>query len=301
MKSKILLVTAWMFLIAITVISCKKEASDQNTKVSEDAAITMSEETTEAEADDDDVTELGLSVGADLEVADTSEEPAAPNTADGFKTGIRIELFVDLAFKIGPCTKIDISPRGNVYPKTVTIDYGDGCVCFDGKFRKGAVILVFSAPIRRPGAVLTITLRDFYVNRKHIEGVKTIKNLTENSAIKYSVQVEGGKISFPNGRGFTVDRIKTVSQVRGMDTRTIRDDVYEIVGRSKISYANGLTIIKNTETPLVKKVTCAWISQGILKIVINDRTLYLDFGNGDCDNKAILTWSNNGKREITLP
>ena len=73
-----------------------------------------------------------------------------------------------------------------------------------------------------------------------------------------------------------------------------------IEGRSKTSYANGTTVVLNTESPLVKPVACDWIVSGVLKIKINDRVLYLDFGNGDCDNKALLKW-NDRVVEITLP
>ena len=173
-------------------------------------------------------------------------------------------------------------------------------MCRDGKFRKGVVVLEFSAPIRRPGATLTIGLRDYYVNRAHIEGKKTITNLSENGALKYSVQVEDGKITWPNGRGFAYVGLKVVSQIHGMGTITIRDDVYSIEGRAKTTYNSGVTVTKNTETPLIKPIVCNWIVQGVLKIAINDRVLYIDFGNGDCDNKAILKWA-NGEREITLP
>jgi hypothetical protein len=112
--------------------------------------------------------------------------------------------------------------------------------------------------------------------------------------------VNDGKVTWPNGRGFKHEKSKVVTQVRGMDTRRIRDDVYSIEGRSKTSYANGTTVVVNTETPLIKPVVCNWIVAGILKIKINERTVYLDFGNGQCDNKAWLKW-NNHVLEITLP
>src|SRR5258705_457018 len=83
------------------------------------------------------------------------------------------------------------------------------------------------------------------------------------------------------------------------------DDVYSIEGRSKTEFNSGLTIVLNTESPLIKKVACPWISNGTLKIKINDRVLFLDYGapnNGDCDNKALLTWNDGGNsRLITLP
>ena len=94
-------------------------------------------------------------------------------------------------------------------------------------------------------------------------------------------------------------------QVEGGTTRTILDDVYKIEGAAKTTYNNGLVIKLETDTPLVKKVICPWISNGTLKIKINSRNLSLDFGapnNGDCDNKALLSWNNgNNHVLITLP
>jgi len=162
------------------------------------------------------------------------------------------------------------------------------------------VILYFSGPLRKPGSVLTITLKDFYVNRAHIEGVKTITNLSANGVIKYSVKIEGGKVTWPNGRGFTYAGTKTVTQIEGAATATCADDVYSIEVRTQIKYANGTTVTKNSETPLIKPVACHWITKGVLKITINDRVMQVDFGaGGDCDNKALLIWA-NGQIEISL-
>jgi|UPI000847BD17 hypothetical protein len=300
MKSKINVLLAAGIFIAMGMISCKKEASVQTAPVTEEEALVASEENASADAEYDDLTEMGLSVGADLEAeAEVSGEITGTANGNSGSNG-RIFLFADLQFKIGPCTKIDVSPKDSSFPKTVTVDYGDGCICRDGKFRKGVVIFYYTGPIRRPGSSLTITLRGYYVNRAHIEGTKTIKNLSENGAVKFSTSVQNGKITWPNGRGFSYEGTKIVTQVRGMETRTIRDDVYSIEGRNKTIYANGTIVIKNTETPLIKPVACSWIVKGLLKIKINDRVLYIDFGNGDCDNKATLKWA-NGERIINLP
>ncbi len=300
MKSKLqVLVAAWILLSSVALVSCQKDSSLQNPAVSEDEAMTATEENTAADAEYDDVAEIGLSAGADLE-AEASDNGTATQSVNDGGLGVRVHLFEDLQFKIGPCTKIEVSPNDSTFPKTVIINYGDGCICRDGKFRKGAIVLHFTGPIRRSGSVLTITFRSYFVNRVHIEGTKTIKNMSENGIHKYATLVENGKVTWPNGRGFTYEGAKIVTQVRGMETRTIRDDVYSIEGRNKTVYANGTVVIKNTETPLIKPVACAWIVKGILKVKINDRVLYIDFGNGDCDNKATLKWA-GGERQITLP
>jgi hypothetical protein len=143
------------------------------------------------------------------------------------------------------------------------------------------------------------------LNRAHIEGTKIISNLSENGQIKFTVQVVGGKVTFPNGRGYSYESLKYVVQIEGMGTVTVRDDVYRIQGRSRTEFNNGVTVVLDTDDPLIKKVACPWISDGTLKIKINDRVFKLDYGfpnNGDCDNKALLMWNNgNSQLVITLP
>lgn len=294
------LIAVALFFAIVIMSSCKKEASTQAPEVNDEEAQTISTENEIAEAEYDDVTEIGLSVGADLETAveeNGGEIPMQARTTTGIS--VKVDFFLNLYYKVGPCTKITVEPNDGSFPKTVTIDYGDGCLCRDGKFRKGAVVLHFTGPIRRPGSELTISFRDFYVNRVHVEGKITISNLTENGALKYSVQVTDGKVTWPSGRGFSFVGLKVVTQIEGMDTRIIRDDVFSIEGRSKTTYANGIVVTKNTETPLIKPVKCPFVVQGKLKIKINRREFFIDFGTGDCDNKALLIWA-NGEIEIRL-
>lgn len=284
-------ILAVTFILATALYSCQKESSTTSDPVSEDDAVTYSDESTQAEASYDDVEDIGM------QAAD--EEGAT-------STGGRLFPFVHLRLRLGPCAVITVTPADSTYPKTVTIDFpGDGCWCADGKHRKGTIILNFTGPIRHSGSVLTITFRDFYLNRAHIEGTKVISNLSENGAIKFTVQVVGGKVTLPNGRGYKYESLKYKAQIGGMDTADNQDDVYKIEGRSKTEFNNGVTINLNTETPLIKKVACDWISDGTLKIKINSRVFYLDYGapnNGDCDNQALLTWNNGNKhRLITLP
>lgn len=285
-----------MLIVSTTVLfSCQKDTSINEQPVSEEEAVTMSEENAAADAEYEEAAEIGLSASADLEAAAT-----AGRNSFGLGVHANLDLFAELSFRLGPCATVTVSPNDSTYPKTVVIDYGAGCICRDGKFRKGSVTLHFTKPIRRPGAVLTITLQNYHVNRAHIEGTKVITNQSQAGVHQYAVVVTGGKVTWPNGRGFKYEKVKTVTQVRGMETITVRDDVFSIEGRSKTTYNSGVTVTKNTEAPLIKPVACNWIVKGIAKIKINNRELFLDFGSGDCDNKALLTW-NGHERQITLP
>ena len=285
--------------IALSLIlfnfSCKKEDTQNNPAVTEAEATEYSTESMEAEASYDDLQDVSMTA-ADEEGLISAGRPAG-NTAG------RPFPFLKLRMRIGANAVITVTPDDNTYPKTVTIDFGDGETCPDGKFRKGKIVMHFTGPIRRPGSVVTITLVDFQIGRAKIEGTKVITNLSENGNIKFSVQVTDGKVTFPNGRGYQHERLKYVKQIEGGDTDEIIDDVYSIEGRSQTKFNNGVVITLNTEEALIKKVICPWISDGTLKIKINNHEFLLNYAypnDGECDNKALLTW--NGKEKIvSLP
>lgn len=291
--NRLLLSAFAVLLTAFVFTSCQKESSSSTDTLTDEQATTYSDESAQAEASFDDVSDLAM-IAAE-------EEGIASEGGRGY-----MPLFEELTLRLGPCATITVTPNDSTYPKTITIDFGPvGCLCADGKYRRGAIVIHLTAPIRRPGAVMTTTFVDFYLNRAHIEGTKTVSNLSSGGNIKFTVQVVGGKVTFPSGRGWQYNGLKYVAQIEGGSTRTIRDDVFKIEGRSKTEFNSGVTVNLNTETPLIKKVVCPWISNGTLKIKINSRILFLDFGapnNGGCDNKALLTWNNgNNQRLITLP
>ena len=288
-------IAALFILSSAMLFSCQKDLSSANSDAVTEADATMySEESTTAEASFDDVDD----------VAQTAADEENNASEFGINGRVYFPAFTELRGAIGDCATITVTPNDSTYPKKITIDFGDSCVGRDGKLRSGAILIYLTAPLRKPGSVLTVTFRNFYLNHVKLEGTKTVSNLSTPPAHTWKITVEGGKVTFPSGRGYSFECIKYKTQTEGADTRTLRDDVYKIEGRSQTVYHNGVTITLNTETALVKKASCRWISDGILKIKINSRVFFLDYGapnNGDCDNKALLTWDNGNKhRLITL-
>ena len=290
------LITACVFLFILFLFSCQKENSvnSSNNTVTEQDAATYSDESAQADESYDDIADISMTA-ADADNAASTGRLSRDYHPD----------FAELREAIGNCATITVSPNDSTYPKTITIDFGDSCVGLDGKLRSGKIIIDLTAPLRKPGSVLTITLVNFYINHIHIEGTKTISNLSENGAVKFSVDVAGGKVTFPSGRGYSYESSKTKVQVAGMDTKTCRDDVFEITGSATITFNNGKVVNFEVVDPLIKKVACPWLNDGTLEITINDRILKIDYGfphNGDCDNKALLTWNDgNSQRVILLP
>ncbi len=305
--NRITIALSAIFLSTLIFISCQKENSiPANTAdgLTDEQAAIYSDESARAEASFDDADNVAF-IAADEE-GNAGGFGFEGRSASGVAGRPYLPRFFELRQRIGDCATITVTPNDSTYPKTVTIDFGDSCVGNDGKVRKGKMVLHFTAPVRHPGSVVTLTFVNYYVNNIHIEGTKIFRNLSEPPAlIKWSIETLNGKVTFPNGRGYMYDGIKTVKQIAGMNTNTVLDDVFQITGNSKTVFNNGLTIKLRVLDPIIKKVVCPWRSEGTLGIQINNRELKLDYGfpnNGNCDNKALLTWNNgNNQRVIILP
>lgn len=292
-----------IFFSTFIFTACQKENSlTTSSATSEEEAAALSDESTQAEASFDDADDISFTAAEE-------EGNAGGFGVEGFSSNLQgrqfLPTFFELRGRIGDCATITVTPNDSTYPKTVVIDFGDSCRGRDGKVRSGKLVLHFTGPIRRPGSVVTLTFVNYYVNRVHIEGTKVFTNLSEPPVHKWKIAAINCKVTFPNGRGYTYEGVKNVKQIAGMLTNIVRDDVYQITGNSQTVFNNGKTVLISTDDPLIKKIACPWISDGTLKIKINDRVLKLDFGfpsNGDCDNKALLTWNNgNSQRVIILP
>ncbi len=126
----------------------------------------------------------------------------------------------------------------------------------------------------------------------------------------WKTEVEGAKLSKPNGNYSEWNSVKIVTQVEGMHTSLIPlDDIYKIEGTAsgKVKRNDLLVAWKAEITePFVKKFTCRWIVKGVLKVVrlnLSGNSPWvsvLNYGNGECNNKATMT-INGITKEITLP
>jgi hypothetical protein len=205
---------------------------------------------------------------------------------------------------IGRCLKIIITPRDPlVFPKTVVFDYGEGCRGPDGKFRKGKVITRYSAPMRVPGATAFTTFENYQVNDVKVQGRHTSKNNSTSGNRIFTRRVEDGKLAFADGGTVSWDATHTNTQTDGMGTPGFPlDDVFEITGGARgisVREGNKVEWSRRIAEPLVKAFNCRWISKGIVHITRNDNRAILDFGNGTCDNKAVII-INGQRKEITL-
>lgn len=139
-----------------------------------------------------------------------------------------------------------------------------------------------------------------------IEFLRTVTNLGSgegNGLMSWSVVVEGNRIKDEDGSSSTWSANRVRTMLEGLETLEDReDDVFEITGTATGTCHNGNTFSSTITTPLVRRVACQWIESGVVSIESEGRrgNRSLDFGDGTCDDKGIVTLSNGQTREITL-
>ncbi|MBZ5858463.1 hypothetical protein [Flavihumibacter profundi] len=205
-----------------------------------------------------------------------------------------------------PCFNVSVEflALPDTFPVKVTIDFGTGCTGKDGRTRKGKIITVYSGLLIKPGSVAETTFDNYYVNDIKVEGTHRIENKSTSDQLTFETKVIDGKITHLNGDYANWNRVRTITQVDGWGTpRLPGDDVFNIVGNGSGTVHKGTQVATWTSTniePLVKNFDCHWIVKGKQAIQRNDGPQgILDFGNGDCDNKATIT-VNGVSAEITL-
>jgi hypothetical protein len=271
----------WLALSALFLgvlfTACKKDEDTQLTQAETQQMIVASEDQTVSEDFYEDV---------DYQV------DWAIETRDGGGTGLP------------DCPVVTIEPADGSYPRTITIDFGDGCNGgLDGRFRKGQIIINQSAAFHVEGAVRVATLQDYFVDDAHIEGTRTWVNegFDAQGNVTFSRTVEGGKITFPDGSQSTWQSNYTLMQVEGGGTPLILlDNVFETTGSGSGVNRNGKAYTVEITSPLVKKRICVWIVAGAIELTVDGKTVSLDYGNGICDNKATLTLPNGTQHEILV-
>jgi hypothetical protein len=199
---------------------------------------------------------------------------------------------------LGPCVTVTLVQNGNL--KILTINYGSqGCMCFDGKVRKGKLIAT-AAHFNQVNVLRTLTTENYYVNDFHVEGTIT-RNITKDisAATRQAQIVENLTITNPNGSAMFT-RNATLTRIFEFNTlNNPVDNTMTTWGQVNITRQNGNQITRqvNQTTPLFYKNSCHQFVSGIANITVNSNNYTIDFGNGDCDDVAA---GSNGTNTWTI-
>jgi hypothetical protein len=186
-------------------------------------------------------------------------------------------------------------------PKSFTIDFGTtNCLCKDGNYRRGVIVVAFTGAYRDSGSSHSITFNNYFVNDNQIQGTKTVVNNGRNLAgnLSYSVTINGSIIwsTGYNGGTSTYNSTRTREWTQGEGTLRWDDDVYLISGTANGTTRSGNTYSMATIAPLKKEIGFRHFTDGILQWTPQGKsTRQIDYGyiNGNRDNLARVTVDGN--------
>lgn len=184
-------------------------------------------------------------------------------------------------------------------PRTLVVDFGSAnCLCRDGRYRRGKILVSYTGRYFETGSVRTMTFDNFYRNDNKLEGTRTITNNGLNAQGQYfwTINASNMKVTKTDGSIHSWNSTRTRTMVAGQNTSDWYDDEYLISGTASGINARGINYTAQITTPLHRALSCRWIDSGVIEISPEERrTRIVNFGSGTCDNEATITVGNRSR------
>jgi hypothetical protein len=271
--------TGSLLMAILVLVSCDK---DDSPDISEEGTITVAELKVSDETDliAEDVINIGEEVYATDEITVTSK---ANYISDFLPDCVTITTVVTST------------------SKERTIDFGEGCELPNGNVLSGIIYLSYLKDMDLATKTLSMSLENFTFNGVAVEGsasvVRTRSNDSGNPQSDAEASFSG---NWPDGTSANFTANRTREWIEGYGSGYWADNVFLISGKGTYTGKLGKVFMKETIVPLRRELSCRFIVSGILEITRNDATASLDFGDGNCDAKGLLTYPNGDSEEIFL-
>ena len=184
--------------------------------------------------------------------------------------------------------------------KIVTLDFGDGCRV-RGHFIAGILTMSYEKDPALYAKIISVEFDDFRVDHKLIEGGYSIVRIrTNENGNPQSTATIDISINWDNGGFASREGVKIREWIEGVGSGVWSDNVYLITGNWTSVLKNGNVLSAEITTALRRELVCRFFVSGVVELQRNDRMGTLDFGDGECDNQAILTLPNGNEIVIIL-
>ncbi len=203
------------------------------------------------------------------------------------------------------CSTVDVVDNGDE-TYTMTVDYGAGCACLDGRMRAGKLTAIFSGKWNEDGTSVSITPEDYQVTALNgttydFSFTKTLTRvgLNNDGHMILTVEVRDAVLSSTEGT-ITWKSSRQIAWTAGVLDGDPTTNVYEMTGTASGTSSNAIDFSVTIDEPLIILATCPHITQGVLSLTPDGGlTRTIDYGDGTCDNEALLV-VDTFSRMITL-
>ncbi len=185
--------------------------------------------------------------------------------------------------------------------KTVTLDFGEGCELPSGNIISGKIIMSYSFDLELQIITVIQSFEGFTFNDITVVGENTIVRIKENeNGNPESTKTIDMILTWEDGESVSRVGTKTREWIEGYDTITWDDNVYLITGNWTNTFKDGTVCSAIITEALRREMSCRFIVSGIIEYTKGELTSSLNFGDGTCDDIAVLTNSDGVETEIIL-
>ena len=269
-------------LVALLVASCSKDESSIEEELTSEELITSSElkYSDESEQISDEIAEIAEDVYVSDELSATAK-------------GTYISDYLP------ECVTVTTVQTDTTKEKT--IDFGAGCELRNGNVLSGIIKLSYSLDMEAASKDITLLLENFTFNNVAIEGGANIFRVRSNAnGNPNSTLTSNYKATWPDGETASFSSNRNREWIEGFGTGFWGDNVFMINGNATFTNKAGNFFSKQITTPLRREMSCRFIVSGVLEISRNNSSASLDFGDGSCDARGILTYPDGTSEEVFL-
>ncbi|MCK0161839.1 hypothetical protein [Allomuricauda sp. F6463D] len=264
----------------LTYVSCSTESSDEELTSTEVISSTELKYSDEVEMISEELMTIAEDVYTSDEIGSTS------------KGSYNSDYLPD-------CVTVSVVVTGNT--KVITLDFGEGCELPTGNTLSGMVYLNYELDMESTSSAIELALEDFTFNNVAIEGGADIVRVRSNeNGNPQGTSNATFEATWPSGDTATFSGTRTREWIEGYGTGFWGDNVFLITGSRTYISRTGNEFVKEVVTPLKRSLSCRFIVSGVLEISRLGNTVSLDFGDGSCNSKGILTYPDGTEKEIYL-
>lgn len=256
-------------------VSCSEDAEDL--LMNEDQTEEMQEEGQEEESSEEE---------GDFTSAEVQDILEMDETTSMFDT-----ILSDLYFDNGTSSKSNNDCYTVEYFENGFIAQFNNCVLNETENVNGTLNVSYG--VGESNTTFTATFSDFFIGTIKVNGTRSyVLTVTEQETVSFEIS-SNINLEFEDESVISESGTKVLSFIfeEGEDT------LWNLQGAWTYQKdGNTYTIGGNVS----KGLTCAYWSQGTMNISVNDLVVDIDFGDGTCDNQAVLTYPDNTTQNITL-